>query len=85
MHPILNSPVFGLRLVSVFTGLGSLVHLARLFIGSEIVINGHSVPVWVSGVALVVLGLVSFWFWKLSTRVAPAEPTPPTPAKPAMS
>lgn len=86
MHFTLNSPVFGLRAVSVFTGLGSLVHLARLFIGSEIVINGLRVPVWVSGVAMVVLGLVSFWFWRLSTHAdpaAPASPTRPVPAKPA--
>lgn len=83
MHPILNSPVFGLRLVSVFTGLGSLVHLARLFIGFKITIGSHPVPVWLSGVALVVFGLVSFWFWKLSTHVTPTPPSPPAPAKPA--
>ena len=80
MHLNLNSPVFGLRLVSVFAALGSLAHLVRLFLGFQILIGSHAVPVAASGVALVVLGLVSFWFWKLSTlaaRNAPAKPTTP--------
>ena len=78
MHLNLNSPGFGLRLVSVFAGLGSLAHLVRLFLRFQILIGSHTVPVAASGVALVVLGLVSFWFWKLS-----AHASPPPPAKPA--
>ena len=80
MHLNLNSPVFGLRLVSVLAGLGSLAHLVRLFLGFQILIGSHALPLWFSGVALVVLGLVSFWFWKLSALAASyAPPKPATP------
>ena len=81
MHLNLNSPVFGLRLVSVLAGLGSLAHLVRLFLGFQIVIGSHSIPVWLSGGALVVLGLVSYWFWKLSKTIKPIATD--APAKPA--
>jgi hypothetical protein len=74
----MNSPVCGLRLVSIFAGLGCLVHLVRLFVGFPIVINSVTVPVWFSGVAFVVLGLLSFWFWKLSLAVKPATPAAST-------
>jgi hypothetical protein len=73
----MNSPVCGLRLVSIFAGLGCIVHLVRLFVGFPIVINSFTVPVWFSGVAFVVLGLLSFWFWKLSLAAKPTVPVPP--------
>ena len=70
----MNSPVFGLRLVSVFAALGCVAHLVRLFLGFQILIGSHPVPVAASGAAIVLLGLVSFWFWKLSLAAKPAEP-----------
>ena len=69
----MNSPVFGLRLVSAFAALGCLAHLARLFLKFKILIGSHAVPLAASGVALVALALVSIWFWKLSLAAKPAE------------
>lgn len=76
----MNSPVCGLRLAAIFCGLGSLAHLVRLFRPFQVLIGSHPVPVWASGVALVVLGLLSFWFWKLSVAAKPAEPAKPAAA-----
>ena len=73
----MNSPVCGLRLVSILAGLGSLAHLARLFLKFQILIGSHPVPAWASGVGFVVLGLVSFWFWKLSVLAKTAESPKP--------
>lgn len=61
-----NSPVCGLRVASAIAGLVSVAHLARLFLPFQIMIGSHSVPVWLSGVGFVVLGLLSLWLWKLS-------------------
>ena len=76
----MNSPVCGLRLAGIIAAFGSGAHLVRLFLGFQIVIGSYSVPVWFSGGGFVVLGLLSFWFWKLSTRIKPdasAKPTTP--------
>ena len=76
----LNSPAFGLRTVSALAGLGSLAHVVRLLLHFQIVIGSHPVPVSASGGGVVVLGLVSFWFWKLSALAAsnaPAKPATP--------
>ena len=73
----MNSPVCGLRLVSILAGLGSLAHLVRLFRPFQVMIGSHPVPVWASGAGFVVLGLLSFWFWKLSIAAKPATPSAP--------
>jgi hypothetical protein len=76
----MNSPVCGLRLASLIAGLVSLAHLARVFLGFQILIGSHPVPVWMSGGVFVVSGLLSFWLWKLSLPAKPAAPA--TPAAP---
>jgi hypothetical protein len=70
----MNSPVCGLRLASIAAGLGCLAHLVRLFLGFQIVIGSHPIPAWLSGVAVVVLGVVSGWLWKLSLLAQPSSP-----------
>jgi hypothetical protein len=67
----MNSPASGLRVASVITGLVSIAHLARLFLHFQILIGSHPVPMWLSGVAFVVFGLLSFWLCKLA-RIARA-------------
>ena len=73
----MNSTGFGLRIASLVTGLISLAHLLRLFLHFQIVIGSHSIPLWLSGAAFVVFGLLSFWFFKLSPGAKPAAPVPP--------
>lgn len=65
----MNSHVLGLRLASVVFGLICLVQLLRLIINPELVVAGHQVPLWPSGVALVVLGSLSVWMWKISSAI----------------
>ncbi len=73
----MNSPVCGLQVASVFAGLGSLAHLVRLLMQFQILIGSHPLPVWMSGAAFVVLGLLSLWLWKLSLAAKPATPAAP--------
>ena len=77
----MNSPVCGLQVASVIAGLGSLVHLLRLLMKFQIMIGSHPVPMSASGVGFVVLGLLSFWLWKLSLAAKPTTPAA-TPAPP---
>ena len=76
----MNSPVCGLRVAGILTGLGSLAHLVRLLRPFQVMIGSHPMPVWCSVGGFVVLGLLSFWFWKLSLIAKSAEPAKPTAA-----
>jgi hypothetical protein len=68
----MNSPALGLRVASVLAGLISLAHLVRLLLGSPIILGSQPVPLWLSGAAFVVAGLLSCWFCKLSRSAGPA-------------
>jgi len=49
----------------------------RLFLGSQILIGSHPIPVWMSGGGFVVLAALSFWLWKLSLLAkSPESPKP---------
>lgn len=77
----MNSPVCGLRVASIIAGFGCLAHLVRLFLGFQVLIGNHPIPVWLSGAGVVVLGALSGWLWKLSVPAKPAAPAgPATPA-----
>jgi len=76
----MNSPACGLRVAGILTGLGSLAHLVRLLRPFQVMIGSHPVPVWCSVGGFVVLGLLSFWFWKLSLAAKPAAPAAPPAA-----
>ena len=62
----MNSSVLGLRVASVVFGLMSLAQLLRLLIRPLVLVAGHEVPLWPSALALVVLGGLSIWMWKLA-------------------
>ena len=51
----MNSPVCGLRVASIIAGFGCLAHLVRLFLGFQVLIGNHPIPVWLSGAGVVVL------------------------------
>jgi hypothetical protein len=64
----MNSPIKALRIAGTIFALFALVHLWRFVIRTEVVIGGHTLPMWPSGLfAIVALGL-SFWMWRLASR-----------------
>jgi hypothetical protein len=64
----MNSQILGLRLAGAVFGLMALAQLARLQIRPEVLVAGHSMPLWPSVLAFVVLGGLSFWIWKLARK-----------------
>lgn len=56
----------GLRIAATIFGLQALVHLLRLLIGWDVIISGLHIPLWVSAIAIVVLGALSVWLLRLS-------------------
>jgi len=62
----MKSKVLGLRVSSVVFGLISLAQLARLLIRPQILVAGRELPLWPSALAVVVMGGLSIWMWKLA-------------------
>jgi len=62
----MNSPVIALRVAGALFGLACLGQLLRLLMQLEIVVAGHHVPLWPSGLAVVLAGALCFWLLKLS-------------------
>ena len=62
----MNSQIIGLRVAGTIFGLMCLGQLARLFIRPEILVASHQIPLWPSAVAVVILGGMSIWMWKLA-------------------
>lgn len=68
----MNSRVTGLRVASAVFAVMFLGQLARLITRTAVQVGSHSVPVWASGIAVIVLGGLSLWLWRLSA----GEPAP---------
>ena len=49
--------------IAVFT-LVAVVHLLRLVFGWEVVVTGYVVPVWWSGLGLIVAGGLALMVWR---------------------
>ena len=64
----MNSPSVGLRVAAVIFGFVALVQLVRLVLRFEVMVEGHSVPLWPNAVAFVMAAGLSFWMWRLSYR-----------------
>lgn len=62
----MKSQILGLRVSGTLFGLMALAQLMRLLIRPEVLVNGYQMPLWPSALALVVLGGLSLWMWKLS-------------------
>jgi hypothetical protein len=62
------SPVLGLRVAGVVFALLSLGQLARLILQPRILVAGYEMPLWPSALALVILGGLSFWMWRLASQ-----------------
>ncbi|MGZ6237243.1 MAG: hypothetical protein ACXWMJ_07985 [Syntrophales bacterium] len=52
----------------VIFSLMSMVHILRLIYGWEVVLNGIQIPLWMSAIAAVVLGVVAFMLWRESFK-----------------
>jgi hypothetical protein len=44
----------------------AIAHLLRLLFGTEIVISGHVIPVWISAVAVAIFGGAAWLLWRES-------------------
>jgi len=72
----MNSPQCGLRVAGTLFGLVSLAQLLRLLFGVQVVVEGkYPVPLWPSGVAFAVTGLLAFWLWRLARSVGATAAT----------
>ena len=58
-----------LRLAGAIFALVALAHLVRAVLNWPIVIAGWIVPIWLSWVAFLVAGALSWFGWNLSKRV----------------
>ena len=47
-------------------GLMAIAQLVRLVIRPEVLVAGHSMPLWPSVLAFIILGGLSLWMWKLA-------------------
>ncbi len=55
-------------IVVVFLSLLALLQLARFFLGWVVTVHGVLIPVWVSGIAFVIAGLLAVMLWRESRR-----------------
>jgi hypothetical protein len=70
----MNSQILGLKVAGTIFGLICLAQRLRLVIRPEVLVAGHHLPLWPSGLALVILGGMSLWMWKLSRPRANKKP-----------
>ena len=64
----MSSEVIALRVACVVFGLISLAQLVRVMMGAEVLVDGHLVPLWVSGIAFLFTGGLSAWMARISYR-----------------
>ncbi len=62
----MNSQTTGLRVAAAVFGLMALAQLGRLVIGPVILVAGHTLPLWPSAPACILLGALSAWLWRLA-------------------
>ncbi|MEK1888980.1 MAG: hypothetical protein AAAB35_15725 [Phyllobacterium sp.] len=55
-------------LAAAIFGIVAALHLARILIGWSIVVDGWTVPMWVSWVGLIVASALSYYGAKLAMR-----------------
>ena len=65
----MNPQITGLKVASAVFGIVSLLQLVRLLLGWEIIINHYDIPLWFSGLAVVVFGGLSIWLMAPSADI----------------
>jgi hypothetical protein len=66
----MKSQVLGLRVASFVFGLMAIAQLARLVMRPDVLVAGHSMPLWPSALALITFGALSVWMWRLARMPA---------------
>jgi hypothetical protein len=66
----MNSPIMGLRVAGSVFGLMSVAQLLRLILQPVVMVGGHTVPLWPSLFAFLILAGLCFWLLKLSSAHA---------------
>jgi len=56
------------RIASILLGLVALLQLLRVVNQVEVTVGGSPIPMWPSGIAVVVAGTLSFLLWRESRR-----------------
>ena len=54
--------------------LGAIVHIVRLFTHFQLVFGSHHIPLWVSYVAIVVAGFLSWMLCREARGAPPGQP-----------
>jgi hypothetical protein len=67
----MNVQVLGLRVAGTIFGLVAFAQLLRLVTRTEVLVAGHPVPFWASGLAVIFSGGLSLWLWRLSSIRTP--------------
>jgi len=62
----MGSQILGLRIASIVFGLMFLAQLTRIIIRPDVLVAGHHMPLWPSAFAVVILGGLSIWMWRLA-------------------
>jgi hypothetical protein len=55
-------------LAAAIFGVVAVLHLVRILIGWSIVVDGWTIPMWVSWVGLIIAGALSYYGAKLAMR-----------------
>lgn len=63
-----------LRVSTIVFGVLATVQLIRLILGWPVVVAGFSVPVWFSGVAVVIVGSMAVWGTRTLLKTNAATP-----------
>jgi hypothetical protein len=64
----MNSQWTGLRVASVVFALFAIGHIVRLVTRARVIVGHYHVPMVASVVALLIVGALSIWLWRLSSR-----------------
>ncbi|CAN7670560.1 hypothetical protein LJR231_005333 [Phyllobacterium sp. LjRoot231] len=63
----MTEKTFSILAAAIF-GVVAVLHLVRILIGWSIVVDGWTVPMWVSWVGLIIAGALSYYGAKLAMR-----------------
>ena len=66
----MTSQTTGLRVASIVFAIMAVAQMGRLVIQPEVRVAGHLMPLWPSAIAVLFLGALSLWLWKLSRTPA---------------
>ena len=62
----MKSQVFGLRVAGTIFALISLGHILRLLTRTSMAVADKQIPLWITGVVILIAGALGFWMWKLT-------------------